>query len=70
MEGGSRSTYRILRIYVMRSFLVSLFVAFSFFFFVFFINQLLLFAQRILLKNVDILSVLKLVVLSLPQILL
>lgn len=64
------STYGILRGYVVRSFLVSLAVAFIFFFFIFFINQLLLFAQRILLKQADIASVLKLVGLSLPQILL
>jgi lipopolysaccharide export system permease protein len=54
----------------LREFLLSLLVAFLFFFFIFFINQLLLFAQRILLKNVDIWAVLKLVGLSVPQILL
>lgn len=70
MEGGSRSTYRVLRSYVVRSFSVSLLVAFLFFFFIFFINQLLLFAQRILLKHVDVMSVVKLVALSIPQILL
>ena len=66
----SRSTYRVLRSYVVRSFSVSLLVAFLFFFFIFFINQLLLFAQRILLKHVDVMSVVKLVALSIPQILL
>ena len=70
MEGRNVSTYAILRRYVLREFLLSLLVAFLFFFFIFFINQLLLFAQRILLKNVDIWSVLKLVGLSVPQILL
>lgn len=70
MQGRPVSTYRILRTYILREFLVSLLVAFLFFFFIFFINQLLLFAQRILLKNVDLLAVFKLVGLSIPQILL
>ncbi|WP_422480654.1 LptF/LptG family permease [Pleomorphochaeta sp. DL1XJH-081] len=70
MERRNVSTFTILRTYVLREFLLSLAVAFLFFFFIFFINQLLLFAQRILLKNVDVLHVLKLVGLSVPQILL
>ncbi len=70
MERRNVSTYAILRRYVLREFLLSLLVAFLFFFFIFFINQLLLFAQRILLKNVDIWAVVKLVGLSVPQILL
>ncbi|MDD4219800.1 MAG: LptF/LptG family permease [Sphaerochaetaceae bacterium] len=64
------STFTILRGYVLREFLLSLLVAFLFFFFIFFINQLLLFAQKILLKNVNLWSVLQLVALSVPQILL
>ncbi|MDD3824213.1 MAG: LptF/LptG family permease, partial [Sphaerochaetaceae bacterium] len=70
MHGRSGSSYAILRSYILRQFLVSLLVAFLFFFFIFFINQLLLFAQRILLKNVNVLSVMKLVGLSIPQIML
>lgn len=70
MERRSVSSYQILRGYVLREFLLSLLVAFLFFFFIFFINQILLFAQRILLKNVSITSVLQLVGLSIPQILL
>ncbi len=70
MEGRSVSTYTTLRSYVLREFLLSLLVAFLFFFFIFFINQLLLFAQKILLKNVNFWSVLQLVALSVPQILL
>lgn len=70
MQGRAVSSYSVLRGYVLREFLLSLVVAFLFFFFIFFINQLLLFAQRILLKNVDVRSVLRLVGLSVPQILL
>ncbi len=70
MERRNVSTYALLRTYVLREFLLSLLVAFFFFFFIFFINQLLLFAQRILLKNVDFQKVLLLVGLSVPQILL
>lgn len=70
MERRSVSTFGILRTYVVREFLLSLLVTFLFFFFIFFINQLLLFAQRILLKNVDVGKVLVLVGLSIPQILL
>jgi len=39
--------------HVGREYLLSFVVAFMFFFFIFFINQILLIAQRILLKNVD-----------------
>jgi lipopolysaccharide export system permease protein len=56
--------------YVLREFLLSLLVAFLFFFFIFFVNQILLFAQRILLRQVHLTAVLKLVLLSMPQILL
>lgn len=41
-----------------------------FFFFIFFINQILLIAQRILLKNVDFFAVFQLILLSIPQFLL
>jgi lipopolysaccharide export system permease protein len=50
--------------------LLSFVVAFMFFFFIFFINQILLIAQRILLKNVDFLAVFQLIILSIPQFLL
>ena len=50
--------------------MLSFVVAFMFFFFIFFINQILLIAQRILLKNVDFLAVFQLIILSIPQFLL
>ncbi len=56
--------------YITREFLLSFLVAFLFFFFIFFINQILLYAQRILLKQVPVKEMLTLVALSMPQILL
>lgn len=70
MERRFVSSYRLLHRYVLREFLLSLLVAFLFFFFIFFVNQILLFAQRILLRQVHFTAVLKLVLLSMPQILL
>lgn len=65
-----RASHTLLSRYVGREYIFSFAVAFLFFFFIFFINQILLLAQRILLKNVDVLSVLHLVVLAIPQFLL
>ncbi len=56
--------------YILREFLLSFLVAFLFFFFIFFINQILLYAQKILLKQVPVSQMLTLVALSMPQILL
>ncbi len=65
-----RSSYASLIRYVGREYLQSFCVAFLFFFFIFFINQILLLVQKILMKNVDLLSVLQLVILAIPQFLL
>ena len=56
--------------HVGREYLLSFVVAFMFFFFIFFINQILLIAQRILMKDVDFLAVFQLILLSIPQFLL
>ena len=53
--------------YVGREYVFSFIVAFLFFFFIFFVNQILVLAQKILLKNVRITDVLLLVVFSIPQ---
>ena len=42
-------------------------VAFIFFFLIFFVNSILLLVQRILLKNIDIMTMLQMVLLSMPQ---
>lgn len=57
----------LLHAYVGREYVLSFLVAFLFFFFIFFVNQILVLAQKILLKNVRISDVLVLVVLSIPQ---
>ncbi len=54
--------------YVIREFLLSFGVAFSFFFFAFFINQILLLAEDILTKDVPLGDVLRLILYSLPAI--
>lgn len=56
-----------LHLYVGKEYILCFLVAFLFFFFIFFVNQILVLAQKILLKNVHLSDVLILVVLSIPQ---
>ena len=63
-EAGSR---KLLYYYVGREYILSFIVSFLFFFFIFFVNQILVLAQRILLKSVRVSDVLLLVVFSIPQ---
>ena len=53
--------------YVGREYIFSFIVAFMFFFFIFFVNQILVLAQKILLKNVNVTDVIMLVIFSIPQ---
>ena len=69
-DRGNRARLTLVHSYIAREFLLSFLVAFLFFFFIFFINQILLYAQRILLKQVPVRQMLTLVALSMPQILL
>ncbi|MBR1583777.1 MAG: LptF/LptG family permease [Spirochaetales bacterium] len=62
-----REKHGLLYWYVGREYVFSFIVAFLFFFFIFFVNQILVLAQKILLKNVRIADVLLLVVFSIPQ---
>jgi lipopolysaccharide export system permease protein len=62
-------TYRRLRIYIAQEFLLSFVVGFLFFFFIFFVNILLVMAEDILSKNVPARDILLLVLYSIPQIL-
>ena len=48
-------------------YILSFIVAFLFFFFIFFVNQILVLAQKILLKNVRVMDVIMLVIFSIPQ---
>ncbi len=56
--------------FIGQEYILAFLVAFVFFFFIFFINQILLLARRILLSNVDFFTMLRLVILAIPQFLL
>ena len=62
-----RGNYWLLYRYVGREYIFSFIVAFMFFFFIFFVNQILVLAQKILLKNVNVTDVIMLVIFSIPQ---
>ncbi len=62
-----RSFFRISR-YVLFEYLLSFLVAFLFFFFIFFVNQMLLLARDILLRDVAFFDVVRLIWFSLPSI--
>ncbi len=64
---GTKSRYTILNRYISREFLSNFLVAFLFFFCVFFINSILLLVEKILLKNINFLSMLQMVLLLMPQ---
>jgi len=63
-----RFRYRRLSFYLAHEFVLSFLVAFSFFFAIFFVNQLLLLAEEILSKDVALNDVFLLIVYSLPAI--
>ena len=60
-------SYRILYRYILVQFAQNFAVAFAFFFCIFFINSILLLVQRILLRNIDMMTMLSMVSLSMPQ---
>lgn len=64
---SARSSYRLLYRYITKEFTQNFAVSFSFFFCIFFINSILLLVQRILLRNIDIATMLQIVSLSMPQ---
>jgi lipopolysaccharide export system permease protein len=59
-------SFKLTWLYVSREFLLSFTVAFLFFFFIFFINQILVMAEQIFSKQVPFWDVIKLIVYSLP----
>lgn len=61
-------TYRILLSYIAREYLFAFLVSFLFFFFVFFVNQMLVIARDVLSRQVDVASTLLLIVYALPAI--
>jgi len=60
----------ILQRYILKEYVFSFLIAFLFFFFIFFINQILLVARNILLKNVSAFDMLRILTYSIPIILL
>ncbi len=62
-----RGNYWLLYRYVGKEYILSFIMAFLFFFFIFFVNQILVLAQKILLKNVRVMDVIMLVIFSIPQ---
>ncbi len=74
-NAGSGSTIKSRRLrikshvitrYIVKELLLYFFIAFLFFFFVFFVNQILLMAEELLKKHVQLVDVVKLVTYSLP----
>lgn len=59
--------YSLLRRYIEKEYIADYAVSFLFFFIIFFVNSILLLVQKILLKNIDFLSMLDMVALSMPQ---
>ncbi len=64
---AGRAGYRRLRFYIAREFLNSFAVSFIFYFFIFFINQILVLVRKVMLKNVDLETMLVLVFAAIPQ---
>jgi lipopolysaccharide export system permease protein len=58
-----------LKLYILREYAFSFFIAFLFFFFIFFVNQILVVARSVLLKNVTFTDMLLILVYSVPIIL-
>lgn len=60
-------SYRLIYGYIAKEFALSFLVSFTFFFFIFFINQLLLMLKNVSVENLSIRVMLELVILSIPQ---
>jgi len=63
------NSHKTIQKYILKEFLISFAVSFLFFFFIFFINQILLIAKNILLKNVSVPDLLRIILYSIPVIL-
>ena len=63
----AHSSHFILYRYITKEFLADFLVSFTFFYCIFFINSILLLVQRIHLKNIDMMTMLEMVALSMPQ---
>lgn len=65
-----RRGFSLVYFHISREFVLNFLVSFAFFFIIFFINQILLLVKRVMLKSVDIQTMLILVVCAIPQFLL
>ncbi|MCR5732616.1 MAG: LptF/LptG family permease [Sphaerochaetaceae bacterium] len=63
----NRSSYFRLKFYIAKEFITSFAVSFLFYFFIFFVNQILVLVRKVMLKNVDTTTMLILVISSIPQ---
>jgi len=68
VEEGRRSVSKIIFRYIMSETLFSFLICFLFFFFIFFVNQILLMAQEVLTKHVPFNQVALLILFSLPTV--
>ena len=64
---GFKLTRGLLFRYVSKEFLLNFLVSFTFFFLIFFVNSILLLVQKIMLKNITFLTMMVMVMLSMPQ---
>ena len=62
-----RNSHWFLYRYITKDFIQNFLVSFIFFFCIFFVNSILLLVQKILLKNIDVATMIKMVSLSMPQ---
>ena len=63
----NRSSFSRVKMYIAKEFISSFAVSFLFYFFIFFVNQILVLVRKVMLKNVDIPTMLILVISSIPQ---
>lgn len=63
-----KSRYKTINLYLSQDFLFSFLVCFLFFFFIFFVNELLVYAEQILSKNVPVKFVLLFLVYAIPSV--
>lgn len=63
----NRSSFLRVKMYIAKEFISSFAVSFLFYFFIFFVNQILVLVRKVMLKNVDIPTMLILVISSIPQ---
>ncbi len=64
---AKKSSFYKLNLYIGREYILSFLISFIFFFFIFFVNQILVLAQKVMLKNINASDIILLVTLAIPQ---